>query len=207
MEIPKLPLECSADCVIWVIAAVKEAWERFVPLYITGWDSLLCWNVPTWISLFVVQVCFDHKPRIISKTNKDDPSFCSHPVTKHNFENHKWVLSHLSLIEPRPQEELEFDGYVFLSGAWFTFWRSPQSVTPRSGRWVQCISWTSAATRFATAASGRTTASTPTASSSWRSGCYSSSAVRTPAQKKNKTKKRIFRKRCDFLISFFSIVL
>lgn len=38
---------------------------------------------------FIFQVCFDHKPRIISQTNKDDPSLCSHPVTKHNFELHK----------------------------------------------------------------------------------------------------------------------
>eukprot|EP00064_Thunnus_orientalis_P002484 superscaffoldBa00000184_g2491 len=37
-------------------------------------------------------VCFDHKPRIISKTNKDDPSLCSHPVTKHDFEDHKCLV-------------------------------------------------------------------------------------------------------------------
>lgn len=40
-------------------------------------------------SMYNFQVCFDHKPRIISKTNKDDPSLCSHPVTKHDFEDHK----------------------------------------------------------------------------------------------------------------------
>lgn len=80
-------------------------------LYVAGWNSSLCWNVPTRLSLLVVQVCFDHKPRIISKTNKDDPSFCSHPVTKHNFENHKWVLSHLLLIEPRPKQELDLDWF------------------------------------------------------------------------------------------------
>lgn len=40
-------------------------------------------------SSFILQVCFDHKPRIISKTNKDEPSLCSHPVTKHDFELHK----------------------------------------------------------------------------------------------------------------------
>lgn len=38
---------------------------------------------------FVFQVCFDHKPRIISQTNKDEPSLCSYPVTKHDFELHK----------------------------------------------------------------------------------------------------------------------
>lgn len=54
--------------------------------------NLLCWNAPKGI-FSVLQVCFDHKPRIISKTNKDEPSICSHPVTKHDFENHKWVLS------------------------------------------------------------------------------------------------------------------
>uniref|UniRef100_A0A4W4DQ71 C3H1-type domain-containing protein n=1 Tax=Electrophorus electricus TaxID=8005 RepID=A0A4W4DQ71_ELEEL len=41
------------------------------------------------IFMFLCQVCFDHKPRIISKTNKDDPSLCSHPVTKHQFEGNK----------------------------------------------------------------------------------------------------------------------
>lgn len=45
-------------------------------------------------NLFILQVCFDHKPRIISKTNKDDFSLCSHPVTKHVFEEHKYVASH-----------------------------------------------------------------------------------------------------------------
>uniref|UniRef100_A0A3B3ZLP4 C3H1-type domain-containing protein n=1 Tax=Periophthalmus magnuspinnatus TaxID=409849 RepID=A0A3B3ZLP4_9GOBI len=37
------------------------------------------------IFMFLCGVCFDHKPRIISKTNKDFPSLCSHPVTKHDF--------------------------------------------------------------------------------------------------------------------------
>ncbi|XP_011602431.1 zinc finger CCCH domain-containing protein 7A isoform X1 [Takifugu rubripes] len=44
------------------------------------------------IFMFLCEVCFDHKPRIISKTNKDDPSLCSHPVTKHNFELHKCLV-------------------------------------------------------------------------------------------------------------------
>uniref|UniRef100_A0A1A8QWY5 Zinc finger CCCH-type containing 7A n=1 Tax=Nothobranchius rachovii TaxID=451742 RepID=A0A1A8QWY5_9TELE len=44
------------------------------------------------IFMFLCGVCFDHKPRIISKTNKDDPSLCSHPVTKHNFEDHKCLV-------------------------------------------------------------------------------------------------------------------
>ncbi|XP_037545056.1 zinc finger CCCH domain-containing protein 7A [Nematolebias whitei] len=42
--------------------------------------------------MFLCGVCFDHKPRIISKTNKDDPSLCSHPVTKHHFEDHKCLV-------------------------------------------------------------------------------------------------------------------
>ncbi|PWA17856.1 hypothetical protein CCH79_00008215 [Gambusia affinis] len=44
------------------------------------------------IFMFLCGVCFDHKPRIISKTNKDDPSLCSHPVTKHDFETHKCLV-------------------------------------------------------------------------------------------------------------------
>uniref|UniRef100_A0A8D3EFN5 Zinc finger CCCH-type containing 7A n=1 Tax=Scophthalmus maximus TaxID=52904 RepID=A0A8D3EFN5_SCOMX len=44
------------------------------------------------IFMFLCGVCFDHKPRIISKTNKDDPSLCSHPVTKHIFEDHKCLV-------------------------------------------------------------------------------------------------------------------
>uniref|UniRef100_A0A672G0F0 C3H1-type domain-containing protein n=1 Tax=Salarias fasciatus TaxID=181472 RepID=A0A672G0F0_SALFA len=44
------------------------------------------------IFMFLCGVCFDHKPRIISKTNKDDASLCSHPVTKHDFEVHKCLV-------------------------------------------------------------------------------------------------------------------
>ncbi|XP_012713476.2 zinc finger CCCH domain-containing protein 7A isoform X1 [Fundulus heteroclitus] len=44
------------------------------------------------IFTFLCGVCFDHKPRIISKTNKDDSSLCSHPVTKHDFETHKCLV-------------------------------------------------------------------------------------------------------------------
>ncbi|KAM9391853.1 zinc finger CCCH domain-containing protein 7A isoform 2-T2 [Pholidichthys leucotaenia] len=44
------------------------------------------------IFMFLCGVCFDHKPRIISKTNKDDPTLCSHPVTKHLFETHKCLV-------------------------------------------------------------------------------------------------------------------
>ncbi|XP_077414351.1 zinc finger CCCH domain-containing protein 7A isoform X2 [Vanacampus margaritifer] len=44
------------------------------------------------IFVFLCGVCFDHKPRIISKTNKDNPSLCSHPVTKHDFEKHKCLV-------------------------------------------------------------------------------------------------------------------
>uniref|UniRef100_A0A8C2KE59 Zinc finger CCCH-type containing 7A n=1 Tax=Cyprinus carpio TaxID=7962 RepID=A0A8C2KE59_CYPCA len=47
------------------------------------------------IFLFLCEVCFDHKPRIISKTNKDNPSLCSHPVTKHLFEEKKCLVHYL----------------------------------------------------------------------------------------------------------------
>ncbi|KAJ8386174.1 hypothetical protein AAFF_G00175980 [Aldrovandia affinis] len=44
------------------------------------------------IFMFRCGVCFDHKPRIISKANKDNPSLCSHPVTKHAFEESKCLV-------------------------------------------------------------------------------------------------------------------
>ncbi|KAL2100770.1 hypothetical protein ACEWY4_002531 [Coilia grayii] len=44
------------------------------------------------IFMFLCEVCFDHKPRIISKTNTENPSLCSHPVTKHNFEEKKCMV-------------------------------------------------------------------------------------------------------------------
>ncbi|KAL0992833.1 hypothetical protein UPYG_G00099140 [Umbra pygmaea] len=44
------------------------------------------------IFMFLCGVCFDHKPRIISKTNKDNPSLCAHPVTKHAFEENKCLV-------------------------------------------------------------------------------------------------------------------
>ncbi|XP_052406751.1 zinc finger CCCH domain-containing protein 7A [Carassius gibelio] len=47
------------------------------------------------IFMFLCEVCFDHKPRIISKTNKDNPSLCSHPVTKHTFEEKKCLVHFL----------------------------------------------------------------------------------------------------------------
>uniref|UniRef100_A0A3B5MEY8 Zinc finger CCCH-type containing 7A n=1 Tax=Xiphophorus couchianus TaxID=32473 RepID=A0A3B5MEY8_9TELE len=67
------------------------------------------------IFMFLCGVCFDHKPRIISKTNKDDPSLCSHPVTKHDFETHKCLVHILrdntvrySKIRPlSPQSQLD----------------------------------------------------------------------------------------------------
>uniref|UniRef100_A0A672MJP6 Zinc finger CCCH domain-containing protein 7A-like n=1 Tax=Sinocyclocheilus grahami TaxID=75366 RepID=A0A672MJP6_SINGR len=47
------------------------------------------------IFMFLCEVCFDHKPRIISKTNKDNPGVCSHPVTKHAFEEKKCLVHYL----------------------------------------------------------------------------------------------------------------
>uniref|UniRef100_A0A673KEC3 C3H1-type domain-containing protein n=1 Tax=Sinocyclocheilus rhinocerous TaxID=307959 RepID=A0A673KEC3_9TELE len=47
------------------------------------------------IFMFLCEVCFDHKPRIISKTNKDNPGLCSHPVTKHAFEEKKCLVHYL----------------------------------------------------------------------------------------------------------------
>ena len=44
-------------------------------------------------SFSLLQKCFDHKPRMISKRNKDNSTSCSHPVTKHEFEDNKYVGS------------------------------------------------------------------------------------------------------------------
>ncbi|CAL8303154.1 unnamed protein product [Merluccius merluccius] len=44
------------------------------------------------IFMFLCGVCFDHKPRIISKASQDNTSLCSHPVTKHDFEGHKCLV-------------------------------------------------------------------------------------------------------------------
>ncbi|KAJ7992437.1 hypothetical protein DPEC_G00278550 [Dallia pectoralis] len=67
------------------------------------------------IFMFLCEVCFDHKPRIISKPNKDEPSFCAHPVTKHAFEDQKCLVHVLkentvcySKIRPyHPQNQLD----------------------------------------------------------------------------------------------------
>ncbi|XP_075035896.1 zinc finger CCCH domain-containing protein 7A [Mixophyes fleayi] len=42
--------------------------------------------------VFLCEKCFDHKPRIISQQNKDNPSTCSHPVSKHGFEENKCLV-------------------------------------------------------------------------------------------------------------------
>uniref|UniRef100_A0A671RA39 Zinc finger CCCH domain-containing protein 7A-like n=1 Tax=Sinocyclocheilus anshuiensis TaxID=1608454 RepID=A0A671RA39_9TELE len=47
------------------------------------------------IFMFLCEVCFDHKPRIISKTSKDNPGLCFHPVTKHAFEEKKCLVHNL----------------------------------------------------------------------------------------------------------------
>uniref|UniRef100_A0A8D0GUY5 Zinc finger CCCH domain-containing protein 7A n=1 Tax=Sphenodon punctatus TaxID=8508 RepID=A0A8D0GUY5_SPHPU len=39
--------------------------------------------------MFLCEKCFDHKPRIISKRNKDNSSSCSHPAM-HDFEDNKY---------------------------------------------------------------------------------------------------------------------
>lgn len=45
---------------------------------------------------FIFQKCFDHKPRIISKRNKDNSSSCSHPAM-HDFEDNKYVWNTISI--------------------------------------------------------------------------------------------------------------
>ncbi|KAG9349847.1 hypothetical protein JZ751_026200 [Albula glossodonta] len=57
--------------------------------------------------MFLCEVCFDHKPRLISKINKDNPTLCAHSETRHDFEENKclvYVLSDASLkyLKVRP---------------------------------------------------------------------------------------------------------
>ncbi|KAM3916687.1 zinc finger CCCH domain-containing protein 7A [Leptodactylus fuscus] len=42
--------------------------------------------------VFLCEKCFDHKPRIISEKNRDNPFSCSHPVAKHHFEENKCLV-------------------------------------------------------------------------------------------------------------------
>ncbi|XP_038618826.1 zinc finger CCCH domain-containing protein 7A [Tachyglossus aculeatus] len=42
--------------------------------------------------IFLCEKCFDQKPRMISKRNKDNSSSCSHPITKHDFEDNKCLV-------------------------------------------------------------------------------------------------------------------
>ncbi|XP_071976800.1 zinc finger CCCH domain-containing protein 7A [Engystomops pustulosus] len=42
--------------------------------------------------VFLCEKCFDHKPRIISEKNKDNPFSCSHPVARHHFEENKCLV-------------------------------------------------------------------------------------------------------------------
>ncbi|KAI1896185.1 hypothetical protein AGOR_G00092210 [Albula goreensis] len=61
--------------------------------------------------MFLCEVCFDHKPRLISKINKDNPTLCAHSETKHDFEENKclvYVLSDASLkyLKVRPYHRL-----------------------------------------------------------------------------------------------------
>lgn len=67
----------------------------------------------------------------------------------------------------------------FLSGAWFTFWRRTRFVIPKFARWFRSVSWICVVMKFVTAAYEKTTVSTLTVSSSWRSGWCSTSNVRT----------------------------
>lgn len=41
------------------------------------------------IFTFLCEICFDSKPRIISKGTKDSPSVCSNLAAKHSFYNNK----------------------------------------------------------------------------------------------------------------------
>lgn len=58
----------------------RLAGTQSVPL---GW--------PCWVPAHPLpgQICFDSKPRIISKGTKDSPSVCSNLAAKHSFYNNK----------------------------------------------------------------------------------------------------------------------
>ncbi|XP_066546469.1 zinc finger CCCH domain-containing protein 7A isoform X1 [Amia ocellicauda] len=88
---------CQEEIDVWTLER-KGAISRemlFDPLWGNGKMNL---TVPKLLQehdgifMFLCEVCFDHKPRIISKRNKDNPALCSHPVTKHDFEKDKCLV-------------------------------------------------------------------------------------------------------------------
>lgn len=42
--------------------------------------------------VFLCEKCFDHKPRMISQQSKENQFTCSHPVSKHSFEENKCLV-------------------------------------------------------------------------------------------------------------------
>ncbi|XP_067912525.1 zinc finger CCCH domain-containing protein 7A isoform X2 [Heterodontus francisci] len=44
------------------------------------------------IFMFLCEICFDNKPRMIHKNNKDNQSYCSNPDAKHLFEQNKCLV-------------------------------------------------------------------------------------------------------------------
>ncbi|KAM8933476.1 zinc finger CCCH domain-containing protein 7A [Pelodytes ibericus] len=63
-----------------------------------GGNDKVCLTIPHLLQeypgrfVFLCEKCFDHKPRIISKENKDEPLYCSHPDLKHDFEDNKCLV-------------------------------------------------------------------------------------------------------------------
>lgn len=51
--------------------------------------SLLGGHARSQPTTFPRQICFDSKPRIISKGTKDSPAVCSNLAAKHSFYNNK----------------------------------------------------------------------------------------------------------------------
>uniref|UniRef100_A0A4W3IJZ2 Zinc finger CCCH-type containing 7A n=1 Tax=Callorhinchus milii TaxID=7868 RepID=A0A4W3IJZ2_CALMI len=44
------------------------------------------------IFMFLCEICFDNKPRMINKRNKDNPECCSNPDAKHIFDHNKCLV-------------------------------------------------------------------------------------------------------------------
>ncbi|XP_029432792.1 zinc finger CCCH domain-containing protein 7A [Rhinatrema bivittatum] len=85
---------CQEEIDVWTLER-KGAFSREV---LFGGNGKINLTVPRLLQehrgifMFLCEKCFDHKPRIISKENKDNPSYCSHPVSKHDFEDNKCLV-------------------------------------------------------------------------------------------------------------------
>ncbi|XP_063790377.1 zinc finger CCCH domain-containing protein 7A [Pseudophryne corroboree] len=85
---------CQEEIDVWTL----ERKGTFCREILFGGNGKVSFTIPHLLQeycgmfVFLCEKCFDHKPRIISQQNKDKPSTCSHPVSKHGFEENKCLV-------------------------------------------------------------------------------------------------------------------